>query len=134
MITPNWLFRTEIEMLVLWSQSIKIDVINWLISLFINIFMLSFHEMNDVYYLNAHSQYEWYDGSWDEPESISILDAIHVYGWDPHTEDMYNKSYTWISSTSHLHHLCALIFKKSKMKFLRHMYLTYIFAFIMHKS
>ena len=86
------------RLLVLWSQSIKIDVINWLISLFINIFMLSFHEMNGVYYLNAHNQYEWHDGSWDEPESISILDAIHVYGWDPHTGDMYSKSYTWISS------------------------------------
>ena len=36
------------RMLVLWSQSIKIDVINRLISLFINIFMFSFHEMNVV--------------------------------------------------------------------------------------
>ena len=50
------------------------------------------------YYSFAHNQYEWHDGSWDEPESISILDAIHVYGWDPHTGDMYSKSYTWISS------------------------------------
>ena len=50
------------------------------------------------YCILAHNQYEWHDGSWDEPESISILDAIHVYGWDPHTGDMYSKSYTWISS------------------------------------
>ena len=51
-----------------------------------------------VYYLNAYNQYEWHDGSWDELKSISILDAIHVYGWDPHMGDMYSKFYIRISS------------------------------------
>ena len=46
------------------------------------------------YYLVAHNQYEWHDGSWDEQESTSILDVIHVCGRDSHTEDKCHKSYT----------------------------------------
>ena len=70
------------------------DIINWLIYLFINNIMLSFHEMNGVLLLNAHDQYIWHNGSWDELGPISILDVIYVYGWDPHMGDMCNKSYT----------------------------------------
>ena len=48
-VSRRWLdaMKAEMEsmysMLVLWSQSTKIDEINWLISLFINILMLFFH-------------------------------------------------------------------------------------------
>ena len=54
--------------------------------------------MNGIYHFNAHNQYEWYNDSWDESESMSILDVTHAYGWDPYTRDMWDKSYTWISS------------------------------------
>ena len=51
--------------------------------------------MNGIfYYLFTHNQYEWHKSSWDEPEPTSILDVTHVYGWDPHTGDIYHKSYT----------------------------------------
>ena len=46
------------------------------------------------YYIFAHNQYEWHDGSWDDLGSESIIDVIHVYGWDPHTWDIYKNSYT----------------------------------------
>ena len=71
-------------------------MINFFIYQYIHAFLL-WDEWCFIY-LVAHNQYEWHDGSWDEPESMSILDAIHVYGWDPHTGDMYSKSYIWISS------------------------------------
>ena len=41
---------------------------------------------------------KWHDGSWDELEPISILDVIHICGWDPYTGDIDHKSYTWIDS------------------------------------
>ena len=37
---------------------------------------------------------KWYDGSWDEPELMSILNAIQVCEWDSHTGDIDHKSYT----------------------------------------
>ena len=46
------------------------------------------------YCIFVHKQYEWHDGSWDEPESMSILDVTNVYGWDSHTGDMCGKAYT----------------------------------------
>ena len=46
------------------------------------------------YCLNAHNQYKWHACSWDEPESISVLAVTQVYGRDPHTGDMCDKSYT----------------------------------------
>ena len=43
-----------------------IYVMNWLILLYINIFMFSFHEMNGIYHFNTYNQYKWYNDSWDE--------------------------------------------------------------------
>ena len=42
----------------------------------------------------------WYDGLWDESVPTSILDVIHMCGWNPHTRDMNHKSYTWIDLQS----------------------------------
>ena len=55
--------------------------------------LYSWDEWYFILYLHMTNT-KWHDGSWDESKPISILDVIHVFGWDPHTGDIDHKSYT----------------------------------------
>ena len=92
-------FRVGRGVRVCWWLLDCMSSIQWMIQInwFILLINLYFHALfiwwMVFYSIIAHNQYQmiW----WDEPEPTSVLNVIHVCGWDSHTWDMDHKSYTW---------------------------------------